>query len=444
MAAGKKVTDSVVIGDSGIALIHTIVGKMRHVWRAWDGSTDVGIDGSIELRDPSTGEASSKHLLVQSKASDRPFPSETDEKFHYICKERDVDYWMKADVPVLLVCSHPDVGGAWWVNVSAWFADPRHRASLRVDFNKATDAFDANSSTSLFAVADPYGRAHTPVPVALPETLTSNLLPVDMPDVYYAAATSMYKTGDAYAAQRKTKHPTRSDFVLANKRIYAWRPLSGTSLANVPDASANTYPVAELAHGTPDQRWLLVRLLNAALRDDLGDADFRWNHGRKFLHYRDTVDKAQKKVLSTTGHSRTVFKAHLNKKDPTKIAYYRHSALRWHFVDFDGDWYCAITPDYFFSHDGITESRYADDYLRGIKKLDRNQAVLGETRAWAAVLRTEENLLSDRDRILDFGDLVGIRVDKGISDASWKPATATSVTEPAEQDRLFDEPGDLL
>lgn len=444
MTSGKKVTDNVLIGDSGIALIHTIVGRMRHVWRAWDGSTDVGIDGSIELRDPRTGEASSKHLLVQSKASDQSFPSETDEKFHYICKERDVDYWMRADVPVLLICSHPQTGEAWWVNVTAWFADPRHRASLRVDFNKATDAFGADSSTRLFAVADPYGRAHTPVPVALPETLTSNLLPVDIPDVYYAAVTSMYKAGEVYAAQRRTKHSLRSDFVLANKRIYAWRPLSGTSLANVPDAAANTYPVAELAHGTPDQRRLLVRMLNAALRDDLGDADFRWNRDRKFLHYRDTPDKSQKKVLSTTGHARTVFKAHMNKKDPTKVAYYRHSALRWQFIDLDGDWYCAITPDYFFSHDGVHECKYADDHLRGIKKLDRNQAVLGETRAWVAVLRSEGDLLSDCDRILDFGDLVGVRVDKGISDASWKPMTPTTTDVSDDQGSLFDDLDDLL
>ena len=84
MAGGKKITDSAITGDAGIALIHTVVGKMRHVWREWNGSLDAGIDGSIELRDPRTGEVTNKHVLVQSKAWTVPFPGEDNQKFHLI------------------------------------------------------------------------------------------------------------------------------------------------------------------------------------------------------------------------------------------------------------------------------------------------------------------------------------------------------------------------
>lgn len=68
----------------------------------------------IELRDPATGEVSNSHLLVQSKAQDALFAGETDERFHYICDDRDLDYWMKATDPVLLICSHPKDEQAWW------------------------------------------------------------------------------------------------------------------------------------------------------------------------------------------------------------------------------------------------------------------------------------------------------------------------------------------
>ena len=105
LPGGKKITDSAITGDAGIAFIHTIVGKRRHVWREWNGSLDAGVDGSIELRDPLTGEVANKRLQVQSKAWTVPFAGEDDTKFHRVCDDRDIDYCMKADDPVILVCS---------------------------------------------------------------------------------------------------------------------------------------------------------------------------------------------------------------------------------------------------------------------------------------------------------------------------------------------------
>src|SRR5690606_1623200 len=135
-----KIDKSAHIGDAGIALIHTRVSAMGHVWR--ELGMDAGIDGSIELRDPKTGVVSGRHLLVQSKASDRDFPGESTTKVHYICDDRHVEYWMQSDQPVILICSHPKTQEAWWVHVQDYFSDPARRAACRVDFDKATMAFD--------------------------------------------------------------------------------------------------------------------------------------------------------------------------------------------------------------------------------------------------------------------------------------------------------------
>lgn len=89
-------------------------------------------------------------------------------------------------------------------------------------------------------------------------------------------------------------------------------------------------------------------------------------------------------------------------------------------MNFEGEWFCTLTPDYFYSYDGRKESRFTAGYLSGIKKLERNQAVLGETRMWAAFLRFEPNLLDERDRILDFGELEVFDVERGIDDESWR------------------------
>jgi hypothetical protein len=65
VTTGKKIDKSAHIGDAGIALIHTRVSAMGHVWHA--RAVDAGIDGTIELRDPATGLVSNRHLLVQAK-----------------------------------------------------------------------------------------------------------------------------------------------------------------------------------------------------------------------------------------------------------------------------------------------------------------------------------------------------------------------------------------
>jgi hypothetical protein len=82
----KKIGASSHIGDGGIALIHQMVNTMGFNWHPREGSLDAGIDGEIELRDPSTGEVANRGVIfVQSKASNRPFPGENERGFHYLC-----------------------------------------------------------------------------------------------------------------------------------------------------------------------------------------------------------------------------------------------------------------------------------------------------------------------------------------------------------------------
>jgi hypothetical protein len=53
------------------------------------GSIEAGIDGIIELRDPSTGETFNTVIQVQSKATEGQFQAETSEEFDYLRIARD-------------------------------------------------------------------------------------------------------------------------------------------------------------------------------------------------------------------------------------------------------------------------------------------------------------------------------------------------------------------
>lgn len=431
MAGGKKVSKSVQIGATGTALIGLRVSAMGHVWH--EHHIDAGIDGTIELRNPATGEVSNSHLLVQSKAQDALFAGETDERFHYVCEDRDLDYWMNATLPVLLICSHPKDEQAWWVHVQSYFSDPTRRADRRVDFNKATMALVGDLTDRLFAITDPHGRAYTPVPDRRSETLVSNLLPTDPPPTVYSYETKLRSRKAVYEAQATTELPLRDDFVLWNGRLMTWELAETSGLSAAVVGTHAMRALGELSELDEDGDRLIVQLLNNALRQDLKpDCDF--HRKRRFLYFRATADLSDRKWNTGGSNWRTVFKGYPKKSDPSIISYYRHSALSWQFIQVDGGWYCEIAPDYYFTRDGHRESRYASDLLRGIKKLEHNLAVLQATRLWVSILRPRETLFGPTNRILDFGDLVTFDVEQGIDDAAWK-----RIEEGADGDEDFED-----
>ncbi|KAB2805361.1 DUF4365 domain-containing protein [Pimelobacter simplex] len=325
-------------------------------------------------------------------------------------------------MPVLLVCSHPKRGEAWWAHIQSYFADPARRASGRVDFNKITMSLEGDVSDRLFAVADPHGRAHTPVADLRDETLESNLLPVTMPDVFWAYDAAVTLPRKVYDLQRESSLDIRDDFTLFGGRLLTWSPVEDTALAGAVNGDPTIEATGELLDGSPDSERVLVRLLNNAFRQDLRD-DCAFHGKRHMLYFRATDDLSPRSWNTSGTHWRSVFKPHAKKTNPSQVSYYKHAGLKWQFLNLDDDWFCALTPDYYYSIDGYRESRFTAQYLSGIKRLERNPAVLGETRMWAAILAGREgghdSLFSQNERILDFGKLVTFDTDRGIDEAKW-------------------------
>jgi hypothetical protein len=98
---------------------------MGYLWH--ERRVDHGIDGEIELVGPD-GSALNLVVMVQSKASDRQFSSETDAGFRWKAAQADLDYWLSGNAPVIVVLSRPAQDQAWWFDVRAEFTDPRRRS----------------------------------------------------------------------------------------------------------------------------------------------------------------------------------------------------------------------------------------------------------------------------------------------------------------------------
>src|SRR5882757_3681888 len=124
-------------GQQGINLIEKIVLEMGSSWTP-TGSLDVGIDGTMELFDPASQIALGKILAVQSKVVANP-KNETDEGFDYYCEDRDIDYWLQGNMPVVLIVSQPKRGTAYWLSIKDYFNSVERRRAKKCHFSKRDD-----------------------------------------------------------------------------------------------------------------------------------------------------------------------------------------------------------------------------------------------------------------------------------------------------------------
>lgn len=431
MAQRKTVTSQTIIGEKGISLIGTRCLEMGYLFHP--RRVDHGIDGHIDLVDPDSGALLNLVLLVQSKAQNRPFSFETDDEFRYLCDERDLDLWLSGNAPVILIFSHPEQDQAWWVDVHAAFPDATARATRTVIVNKNTQRFDADAAPALLRLGIPRESGLYLRPPPITETLTTNLLPIsEFPPHIYLATTSAtdYPTAGNLLAGQTVR---RSGWILRDGLVLSFSNLREAPLRVLCQGDVEEHDTSEWA--TSEEREVTNRfadLLSRTMQDCY--PDLRWHKEREHLHFRPTPGLKPRKVGKARGTpGRTVFGPHFMKSDPERVGYYHHAALRTRIRRIADTWYCQLEPDYCFTSDGYTESRYADSLLTGIKKLDRHAAVASWTKMWARYLRGEDDLFNS-DRQLRFGDLLTVTVDRGIDDKWWGAAPVEAAPD--------DEPGD--
>lgn len=413
----KKISRQDSIGDAGVALIHLRVAAMGHIWH--ERKTDAGIDGEIELRNAQTGEVRNHIVLVQSKASDADFPGETDESFHFVVKERDLEYWLSGNAPVVLVCSHPKREQAWWVHINEYFADAARRESRKVVFDKVTQEFGASAAHPLARLAAPAGSGVYLGPEPRTETILSNLLPLVHPEKVFFVPSSASDNAQVRDALIATG-VNRTNWTLRGGHLYSFQPFSEKAWDRLLDGPEMSQPTESyLRTDSGDEQRLGIELINRAVRDTF-HRELRWHGRRKMLYFRGTADLSPRKVAGRGARERTVFKGYPKKKDEKAIAYYRHDAASLQWLLGENAWYAQITPTYHFTSDGSQEYPWSDDQLSGIKRRERAASVEGSLLMWAAYLRGDKPSLDGPGRDLRFGPLLTFEAEHGVDDTHWE------------------------
>jgi hypothetical protein len=421
-AMAKRLHDNVFIGEDGTALVQRILMKMRFGWVP-TGKFETGIDGYIELRDSKSRTMLGAHLAAQVKGW-AAYTAETDTGFEFLCEQEHVDYWMRSNLPVLLICVHPDTDEAWYVCVSDYFAAPERRASRRVVFDKRTMRFDPSVAETLRDVALPADSGVPRHGLTGPETLLTNLLPVEAcGDSLWSAPTDCRTYAQANARYAEVEGPRASDYLLRDERLYSLRDPRTCELARICDAEqAVAEPVEAWADaGEVDLQRRFSDLLRRTLLQQLKPR-LRWQPERALFYFAAPMPLRRLSMVGPTGRKRDVVAVKWFKGRDAKqrVSYVRHQAFRPRFVRWDGQWYLEIEPDWYFSWNGTLEDSRAEERLRFWKGKERNNAVSGHVRFWEQVLVGQVGSLSADTPLLQLGSLRTERAPVGIDDRVWR------------------------
>jgi hypothetical protein len=427
----KTIPNSAIVGERGVTLIKEIVLSMGYLWHPTTATLEAGIDGIIELRDPATGEALNQIIQVQGKAFST-LPNESADRFTYYCDERDLTYWLRGNSPVILVITKPATREAYWISVKEYFRDAKRRVGLAVQFDKAADRFDHTAVERLRGLAVPRDAGLYLAPRPKNERLYTNLLPIGLPPSIYIGRTDLRKPWQVFDVTRSVGFQIGPEWYLTKKLILSFYDLCERPWTEVCDqGTVEEHQIAEWSESEDsNRRNELTALLNQTVRGRLRNANVEFHERFEYYFVMPTSDLQARithyRSLTQETH-RVTFRPYMSKTDPERVSYYRHSALTTQIYQFNGEWFLAVTPTYHYTRDGYRASKYREEQLKGIKRLERNGAVLGQILMWTSILRRERDLFTaSRPQVL-FGEPSQLELGWGIEDKAWLPNEADDV-----------------
>jgi hypothetical protein len=420
----KKISPHQITGQQGVNHVERIVLDMGLAWHPTNANLEAGIDGVIEVVDPETGEATNNIIQVQVKTTSLKWTYDTATDFTYKCDERDIDYWMGGNTPVVLVVLRPDGSEAYWVPIQEWFNTPEKRKDRHVKFNKIDDLFDTNCRSRLIRLALPKDSGIYLPPLPQEEHLISNLLNITrFPTSIFVAQTNRRKPSEIFEWARSENIFLPSGWIMTEKSIRSFHDLRESpwdglcERGTVEEFCSDEWADSQDADQAKQFSWLL----GEALREDLHHHSVRFSRKEKCYYFSEWEGMRERKFGYKSlqqNTSRTVVNARHN-KETGDLQYLRHDAFRGRFLKIEESWFLEIVPTYLFTVDGRNKYVYGDNLLSGLKKLQRQGAVLGQIVMWKALLTQEQSMFDRTPRLLGFGELLQISFEHAINDTDW-------------------------
>ncbi len=440
----KTLSDNQLLGELGETAAKKIVLETGFIYEQ-RGRLEAGVDGLIELRDPKTGAALGKLLGVQVKATaEGKYIRESDKSFEYTVKSKDLDYWRKYNIPVIIVLWRQSDGSAYWQDVSSGLRGDERR----LKFDKAGDVFDPSCADRLAALTIDRRTpgVHIP-PLNFGESAIVNMMRVRLPDEIFISTSPFGFRGDAIPDLLKQGNP-RFDWVIQKRRFVSFfdpREFGTRAIVDLDQVEAVDTKLFTLNDDLDDMNCtidLLRRTLSRQTRDQLS-----FLKDERLFHFHaldENKSRTYKYASAVKDASARVVSYYPNKKYPDKPGYVRHHAASFRFERLGDEWFVVVDPTFYFTRNGFVPHPFPGALLAGKKRLERNAAVRGQVIMWQSLLAEsckQKNDLFEKtnasDVLVGFEHLPPIELEKAVPEDSWERTDPRAdEMKPAD---LFDE-----
>lgn len=260
------------------------------------------------------------------------------------------------------------------------------------------------------------------------EWLYSNLLKVFLPERIYVANTAQRFAEPVWTALRQAGGDIGPEWLLTSKRIVSFRDLRESQWSAICSQASCCDTAEWSASDDPDRRREFVRLLNHCLRGFTRALDLCYHRELDCFYFPSPPDLKPRSVTYRSlqqSASREVFAVYHKKSEPEAVSHFRHAAFSGSFQRFGHEWYLQITPTYVYTVDGHRLSRFQGDLLAGIKRFDRNAAVVGQVVMWGEYLTPAAGLFRGKYPYLTLGKPEKFQVNRTINDDAWASQEST-------------------
>lgn len=384
----KTVTDSQMLGEVGEAVVRAEFLKIGLIYQSF-GRLESGIDGIVELRNPKSGETSSRFVAVQVKTTAKKrYPLETDAEFEYLMDEKDIKNWKQANLPVIIVLHRTEDNSIYW----KFIQDNVPGEERRLRFNKSKDKL---TQSSVDAIANLMIDQASPgvwiPPLNTGEKAILNIFRAVLPDEIFVAVPT-YPDGRQANAAMVEEDAGRFDWSIRGNRFISFHDPRGQSSEMLVEPDTVEVVDTNLVANTSDQDDMndIAHLLRRCLEFQFESfLMFGRHQGRPLLMFRpgdvckplDYSYRSSRKLVKAR-----VVAVKMRKDEPDRVAYVRHHAFHPKFERIGESWFLIVEPTYFFTHDGFMWNRRADALLSGKKRLEKNSAIWGQVLMWQYLL----------------------------------------------------------
>lgn len=276
------------------------------------------------------------------------------------------------------------------------------------------------------------------------EKIFNNLIELKIPSKIYLAELSIDRDEiikESWSTDYKLKKSTgernivkwtlinkyehyKNDYHTYNKKLLTFRDLHQNNeiLRNVIDlGTIDSFSISDFISSSTDNENILKTLIGYVIKEKLYHKKIDWIAKENIFRYKlHKIEQPRKLSWKKKNLSKKTVVFLIKSKADSHIICYRHLAFKYSVHNYNDQWFISITPTWSFTSNGIRKSRYAANYMSGIKRIENNKSVYFYFRMIAYDLANID-LFTVGAKYLDFGSPNFFLFSPIIYDNYWAP-----------------------